>query len=256
MTLDELKSNIEFIKECQFAFMRANNLRWHYDKDISGGYNAIAEIRYKSLVEAEMVVDRLRPKYNELEKRVEEQFILSPDDKMLEILNKYFLISSITDYKIIEKYRLKISKLEGEFFKPKQHIVIITKNQSNVFSANNKEFVYKCIQRVVNSYKGKLIGVNGMPNHIHILLEVSAKKKISEIVEKIKEEISLFAKDSILFPQFDGWDNEYAIQEVSWDDSERVIKEIKSQEDFHTRISFEDEYRNLLNENEVKVYKV
>ena len=48
------------------------------------------------------------------------------------------------------------------------------------------------------------------------------------------------------FPLFEGWAEEYAVQMVEWRDSNSVIGDIKDQENYHTRITFEAEYADLL----------
>ena len=137
MTLEELNDKIDFIKECQFAFMRVDNLKWHYEKDMAEGYEAIAKSRYNLLVKAESEKADLMPKYEELECSIKEQFNANPNDKMLKLLNMHFMVPKEKCGADLKTLRDKISALESFFFKAKQHIVIYTDKQLNTIDEMN-----------------------------------------------------------------------------------------------------------------------
>jgi hypothetical protein len=101
------------------------------------------------------------------------------------------------------------------------------------------------ITKIIKDDSRNVIAINGTPNHIHILIE-PAKRDVKGLVDIIKEKTCDFAKGSMWFPLFEGWAEEYAVQMVEWRDSNSVIGDIKDQENYHTRITFEAEYADLL----------
>ena len=251
MTLEELNDKIDFIKECQFAFMRVDNLKWHYDKDMAEGYEAIAKSRYNLLVKAESEKAELMPKYKELECSIKEQFNANPNDKMLKLLNMHFMVPKEKCGADLKTLRDKISALESFFFKAKQHIVIYTDKQLNTIDEMNKKYLYESITKIIKDDSRNVIAINGTPNHIHILIE-PAKRDVKGLVDIIKEKTCDFAKGSMWFPLFEGWAEEYAVQMVEWRDSNSVIGDIKDQENYHTRITFEAEYADMLSRDKKK----
>ena len=58
------------------------------------------------------------------------------------------------------------------------HIVIVVKWRSNLISDNWKADLFKYINAIVVGNKDKLMCINGVSDHIHILLSVSPATKI------------------------------------------------------------------------------
>ncbi len=125
------------------------------------------------------------------------------------------------------------------------HVVICTKHRSMTIPTPIKAQLYKYIWRIINKSKCKLIKINGIPNHIHLLIELKSTIAIADLVRDIKRASSLYAKQSGLFPMFEGWSAEYAAFTVSYSMKEKVIKYIDSQEIHHDKETFESEYRQL-----------
>ena len=50
------------------------------------------------------------------------------------------------------------------------HVVFAVKGRDNLISGNWEEELYKYITGIVRNEDQKLIAINGMPDHIHILL--------------------------------------------------------------------------------------
>jgi putative transposase len=67
-----------------------------------------------------------------------------------------------------------------------------------------------------------------------------------EFVKEIKVSSSVWMKNNNLFPAFEGWAVGYGSFTCSYRDLDRLIKYIKNQQEHHKKISFEEEYRNLL----------
>jgi putative transposase len=52
------------------------------------------------------------------------------------------------------------------------HVVLSTYKRQNVIRQNQKKDIYYYIWGIIKKHQCKLIRMNGMPNHIHILLEL------------------------------------------------------------------------------------
>jgi len=86
--------------------------------------------------------------------------------------------------------------------------------------------------------------IGGMPDHIHCLILLNPKQTLSEVIHLIKGESSHWynsrGKGKIC------WQNEYYAISVSPDRVEQVRKYIRNQEKHHRRMSFAEEYNNIM----------
>lgn len=71
------------------------------------------------------------------------------------------------------------------------HIVFAVKGRQNLISKNKKNEIYKYITGIITHQKQKLIAINGMPDHIHILVGIKPNISISDLVRDIKSSLIL-----------------------------------------------------------------
>jgi len=95
--------------------------------------------------------------------------------------------------------------------------------------------------------------MNGTPNHIHMLIDLHSQQNLADLVRDMKRASNLWMKTHReWFPDFDGWEHEYAAFSVSKPDQNAVINYIKSQEEHHALYDLEAEYAMMLAENEME----
>ena len=134
------------------------------------------------------------------------------------------------------------------------HIVINTKNREMTLSQDNKTDLFKYIWGIVTNKNSRLYRINGIENHIHMLIGIHQSISLMELVREIKRSSSIWIKQSGNSPKFDGWSKEYATFSVSWEAKDSVINYIKNQEEHHRVISFDDEYKSILQQHEINEY--
>ena len=129
------------------------------------------------------------------------------------------------------------------------HIVINTHRRELTLPLASSDQLYRYIARVVQNTQSTLFAINGIENHIHLLINLHPSVRLSDLVRDIKLSTSQWIKQNRdLYPQFAGWGNEYAAFTYALRDKEMVANYIKNQRVHHQRESFEDEYRkHLLN---------
>ena len=71
-------------------------------------------------------------------------------------------------------------------------IVFAVKGRQNLISNKWKDELYKYITGIVANENQKLIAINGMPDHIHILIGIKPNKALSDLVRDIKANSSRF----------------------------------------------------------------
>ena len=127
------------------------------------------------------------------------------------------------------------------------HIVINTKGREMTLPLASSDDLYRYIARVIQSHDSIPFAVNGIENHIHLLIQLHPSVCLSDLVCDIKLSTNQWIKQNRdLFPQFAGWGREYGAFTYALRDKEMVIKYIQNQREHHQRETFENEYRKHL----------
>lgn len=111
--------------------------------------------------------------------------------------------------------------------------------------------LFKYIWGIIKKTKGTLFQINGTEDHIHILMDLHPTIALADMIKKIKIDTNKYIKRNQLFPHFTNWQDGYAAFTFSENDKERLVRYVKNQEKHHQRISFIDEYKQLLKENNI-----
>jgi REP element-mobilizing transposase RayT len=91
-----------------------------------------------------------------------------------------------------------------------------------------------------------------MPDHVHLLIELSLLDKFSHFVRDLKASSSLWIHKN--FPNLHdfSWQEGYGSFSVSYSALQGVQKYIQNQEQHHANMSFEEEYLKFLKHHHVK----
>jgi len=127
------------------------------------------------------------------------------------------------------------------------HLIFSTKDRFPFLKDDVRGRVHGYLATVVRDMGSPFVVVGGIDDHVHILFDMGRIHAAKDFVEQIKRETSKFVKT--LRPNLDKfyWQNGYGIFSVSPTHRETVVLYIKNQEELHTEISFQDEYRDFLN---------
>ncbi|OXA75828.1 REP element-mobilizing transposase RayT [Flavobacterium aquidurense] len=126
------------------------------------------------------------------------------------------------------------------------HIVFAVKGMQSLISENWKEEVYKYITGITTNKGQKLIAINGMPDHIHILIGLKPDKSISDLVREIKSNSSKFINDKKWINGKFEWQNGFGAFSYSHSQISNVINYIQRQEEHHQTKTFKEEYIEFL----------
>ncbi len=132
------------------------------------------------------------------------------------------------------------------------HAVINTYGRRMTICNHNREALYRFIWSVLKSHGCYLYRIGGIANHVHILFDLNPNVALSDMMRDIKKESSAWMKQSGLFPDFDRWGKEYFAFGRDRERMHHVIEYIKSQQEHHGRLSFEDEMREWFGREGIK----
>ena len=128
------------------------------------------------------------------------------------------------------------------------HIVFGTKNREYTLEKEKRRELYKYIFGILKNLDCHLIRMNGIEDHIHILLETPPSISLSDLVKKIKQSSSHWLKETGLLPLFVGWGRGYFAVTVSPCDIETCKNYIINQEEHHKGKCFYQELKSMIEE--------
>ena len=121
-------------------------------------------------------------------------------------------------------------------------IVFAVKGRQNLVSKNNKDEIYKYITGIITNHKQKLIVINGMPDHIHILVGIKPDISLSDLVRDIKSNSSKFINEQKWINGKFEWQTGFGAFSYGHSQLTTVIKYIENQEEHHKTKTFKEEY--------------
>ena len=130
------------------------------------------------------------------------------------------------------------------------HIVYATKNRASLITLDLKSRLHGYLGGIVGGLGGVPIEINGMSEHVHLLVRLRPNISVSEFLSKLKSGSSLWAKRQTK-GRF-AWQAKYGAFTVSESQVGKVRKYIRDQEKHHRTMSFEEEFEALLKANQVE----
>ncbi|MHC0444483.1 IS200/IS605 family transposase [Flavobacterium sp. 3-218] len=121
-------------------------------------------------------------------------------------------------------------------------IVFAVKGRQNLISQKWKDEIYKYITGIITNQKQKLIAINGMPDHIHILVGIKPNITLSDLVRDIKSNSSKFINEQKWTNGKFEWQKGFGAFSYSHSQLTNVIKYIENQEEHHKTKTFKEEY--------------
>ena len=76
------------------------------------------------------------------------------------------------------------------------HLVFTVKGRSNLISTRWKEDLYKYITGIITNEKQKLMIINGMPDHLHLLIGLKPDCNLSDLMRTIKANSSKWINEN------------------------------------------------------------
>lgn len=132
------------------------------------------------------------------------------------------------------------------------HIIFRTKYSEPSILEENETMLYRFIWHFISEKKAVLHRINGMPDHLHLLVELPAYYSVSTFVRELKNTTHWFIdQNKHYFPNFYAWSVGYCALSYSNSEKQKIINYIKNQKIHHQNLNFEDEIKQLLAEEEI-----
>ncbi len=126
------------------------------------------------------------------------------------------------------------------------HVVFAVRGRANHISIQWKDELYKYITGIISNKDQKLMQINGMPDHIHLLIGTKPNCNLSDLVRDIKSNSSKWINEKGFIKSKFSWQIGFGAFTVSQSQLSRITNYIINQEDHHRKKSFKEEYVEFL----------
>jgi putative transposase len=126
------------------------------------------------------------------------------------------------------------------------HVVFAVEGRQNLIKPEHNAELQKYITGIVSGQKQKLIAINNMPDHVHMLIGLQPDMALSDLVRDIKAGSSNFIKNKKWVSGRFSWQEGFGAFSYSRSQLDTVIRYIQNQQKHHTKKSFREEYVELL----------
>ena len=131
------------------------------------------------------------------------------------------------------------------------HLTFHTKSSENALNYSGNSELFKYIWGILKNNNCKLYRINGVEDHVHIICDLHPSVALANLVKDIKVSSSKWIKGMGLYPRFSNWAEGYGAFTLSLKEKDSTIKYVMNQQEHHKKITFRDEYINLLKENDI-----
>ncbi len=124
--------------------------------------------------------------------------------------------------------------------------VFAVSNRQSLIKPEFKEDIYKYVTGIVKNQGQKLIAINGVADHVHLLIGLRPAMALADLVREIKADSTNFINKKKWIRGRFSWQEGYGAFSYGHSQLDTIIRYIQNQEQHHKRSSFKNEYLTLL----------
>ena len=134
------------------------------------------------------------------------------------------------------------------------HLVFAVKKRSPLLPPEVRPLLFEEFRRITGEYFPgcTIIAVNGVSDHLHILVRFDATTPVSVYMRELKSRTSRFLNKLNIGPGRFAWQRGYGAFSCRYCDVPQLKKYIANQERHHREESFLAEYKRLLSEHGIE----
>jgi REP element-mobilizing transposase RayT len=125
-------------------------------------------------------------------------------------------------------------------------VVFAVQGRQCLIEPDHKEEIYKYITGIVTNQGQKMLQINGMADHVHLLIGMKPNIALSDLVRDIKAGSSKFINEKRWIKGRFNWQEGFGAFSYGHSHLDQVIRYIRNQEKHHQQNSFKNEYLTLL----------
>ena len=126
------------------------------------------------------------------------------------------------------------------------HVVFAVEGRQSLIAPEHNDELQKYITGIVSAQRHKLIAINNMADHMHLLVGLRPDAALSELVRDIKANSSRWINEKRWVLGRFAWQEGFGAFSYSRSQLGTVIHYIENQQKHHAKKTFRDEYTELL----------
>jgi len=126
------------------------------------------------------------------------------------------------------------------------HVVFAVEGRQSLIQPEHNDELQKYITGIVSGQKQKLIAINNMPDHLHMLAGFKPDMALSDLVRDVKAGSSKFINEQHWVVGRFSWQEGFGAFSYSRSQLGTVIRYIENQQKHHAKKSFREEYVGFL----------
>jgi len=130
--------------------------------------------------------------------------------------------------------------------------IFAVQDRLNQISPKWEEELYKYISAIVQNHNHKMLQINGMPDHLHLLIGMRPSQSLSDLIKQVKQSSSTWVNQRKLAVSKFTWQEGFSAFSYSKRDLPQVINYIRNQKEHHKKKTFREEYMALLKKYEIE----
>lgn len=123
--------------------------------------------------------------------------------------------------------------------------VFAVSGRMSLLKPDFRKDLHKYIAGIVRNQGQKLISINSMPDHLHLLIGLKPSLALANLVRDIKASSTHVNKNRWVRGKF-SWQEGYGAFSYGHSQLDTIIRYIQNQEQHHSRRTFKSEYLTLL----------
>ena len=131
------------------------------------------------------------------------------------------------------------------------HIIFSTKSRSPLITDDIADDLRAYMGGIIREMDGRALAINGVSDHVHLLVRVPAARSIAEVMRVVKANSSKWVHEKWPERKTFAWQSGYGAFSVSESNLGAVQRYIARQEQHHQKQSFQEEFLQFLKKNNV-----
>jgi len=130
-------------------------------------------------------------------------------------------------------------------------VVFAVQGRQNLIRPGRKEELQKYLTGIVTRQGQKLIAINCMPDHTHVLIGLKPNLALSDLVGDLKTGSTNHINENHWVPGRFSWQEGFGAFSYSQSQLGEVVRYVQNQEKHHARKGFREEYLAFLKKYEI-----
>lgn len=130
-------------------------------------------------------------------------------------------------------------------------VVFAVKNRSSLIHATWEDALFRYITGIIQNHGHRVLQVNGMLDHVHILFGMKPDQALSDLIKQVKQDSSKWINQQGYVKGRFSWQAGYGAFSYSKSQIPRVVRYIQNQKEHHKKKTFREEYLEFLKAFEI-----